>query len=533
MRQIIIYTACALLLAGCSSASRRLLADNPQVRATALDEVLRSDEKTRGKAVLRMKKILGRRKSPYRMYAVSALEDLGRSAAPSIPELIAALTAGDLVSSAAARALSKLDAAAPALVEALKSQDPALRREAARILPAHGALAAPLLAKNLESPDSGLAERSARSLGEAGPAARDAVPALARAAFSGQKDLKLIASDSLVKIGAPAGAWLAAALRAREPKIRFGAARVLSGMNPPSPEAAEQLAAALEDSDPGVRAAAAEALASYPRETQEHFSGNIISGLSRAAQTADEAARSWASIALVKSGSNAADWLVKALKDPAPAARAGAALVVSRMLPPPAGAADAVLAALKDPEPAVRMAAANALGNYIGTAAASLPKTAGKQLAEAMKDKDPELRSALIFPLGRLALKSRKAAAALIAAVKDNDLEVKKGAAAALSALGPAAKKAIPALAENLKSRDCSLRTLSAVALIAIDPAFRRNTAAVRAAKTACPGVKTAPRMEADTATAEKVSGTAPSQLPLPAAKGLKRSATGQLSAAP
>lgn len=518
MKRIVISTACAslLLVAGCSSVSRRLLADDPQVRAAALDEVLRSGEKTRRKTVLRMKKILGRRNSPNRLYAVSALEDLGQSAAPAIPELIAALTGGDLVSSSAARALSKLDAAAPALAEALKSKDPALRLEAARILPAYGAPAAQLLAKNLESPDSDLAERSARILGETGPAARDAVPALARAAFSGQKDLKLIASASLVKIGAPAGAWLAAALRAREPKIRFGAARVLTGMRPPSPEAAEQLAAALEDSDAVVRAAAAEALASYPREVQAQFPENIISALYHAAQTPDEAARSWASMALVKSGSNAANWLVKALKDPVPAARAGAALVISRMLPPPAGAADAVLAALKDPDPDVRIAAADALGNYIGTAAASLPKTAGGDAAEAMKDKDPELRSALIFPLGRLAFKSRKAAAALIAALKDSSLEVRKGAASALGALGPAAKKAVPALAENLKDRDCALRALSAAALIAIDPAFKKNTAALRAAKKICSGVKTNPRIDPVAAAAEKLTGSATGQFPLP-----------------
>jgi HEAT repeat protein len=531
MRRSIIFStfAAGLLLAGCSSASKRLLADDPQVRSAALDEVLRSDEKTRRKAALRMKKILARKDSPDRLYAVSALEDLGQSAAPAVPELMAALSGGDLVSYSAARALSKLDAAAPALLEALKSTDPALRREAARILPAHGALAAPGLAKNLQSADPALAEESARILGEMGEEAKDAVPALARLAYSGKKDLKIQASIALGRIGPAAGKWLAAAMRAPDGKIRSGAARVLADMSPPSPEAAAALAAALEDPDAGIRADAARALGAYPAGTQALFPETYISALVLAARAPEEDARGWASIALGRIGAPAGKYLAKALTSPDPAARSGAMLVISRMFPPPPDAAAALPNALKDGDPAVRLAAAEALGTYAMTAPRSLPKNAARELAEALKDKDAALRAAVIFPLSRLAPKSRLATAALIGALKDRDLEVRRSAASAVGTLGPAAEKALPALRENLKSRDCSLRLLSARALIAIDPAFKRNVAAVRASKTVCPGVKVMPRIEPLTATAEVALDSATINGFLPLQKELSKYSTGQL----
>ena len=532
-RFALIFTcAAAAFLAGCSSVSKRLIADDPQVRSTALDEVLRSDAKTRGKAALQMKKILSRKSSPYRLYAVSALEDLGQAAAPAVPELMAALSAGDLVSYSAARALGKLAAAVPALLEALKSADPELRREAARILPAHGALAVPGLLKNLQGADAALAGESVRILSEMGDAAKDAVPALARAAFSGGKDLKIQASIALVRIGPPAGKWLAAALKAPDAKIRSGAAKVLAGMFPPSPEAAAPLAAVLEDPDSGIRASAARALGSYPAETLALFPEASISALVRAAQGPDEDARGWASVTLGKIGAPAGSYLAGALKATDPAERAGAALVLSRMFPPPAQAAEAVLAALQDKEAAVRRAAAEALGAYAMTATRSLPGNAARRMAAAMKEKDAALRAALIFPLSRLAPKSRAATAAIVGAMGDRDLEVRRSAASAASALGSAAKKALPALRENLKSRDCSLRVLSAKALIAIDPAFKRNTAAVKAAKTACPGVKLMPRIEPLADTAEKALDPETARGLPPLAEELMKYATGQAPAA-
>lgn len=486
-----LFAGQALLLAGCAGVSGRLTHDDPQVRAMALDEVLRSGEAPRRKAAAGIKKVLARGKPPYDLYAASALEDLGQSAAPAVPELMAALSAPDAtVAYTAARALAKTDAAVPALAEALRSGSPELRREAARILPAHGAKAAAALQPNLQGPDRDLAERSARILAETGPAAASAVPALAKAVHTSTGALKHAAADALTRIGTPAGKWLAAALKAPDPKVRAAAAGVLAAMNPPSPEAAVPLSAALDDPEPAVRAGAARALAAYPPEAQTLFPENFISALFRAAQAPDSETRDWACITLVRTGTAGGKWLANALKAPDPAARAGAGRVISRMFPPPAEAAAAALDALADPEAAVRAAALEALTNYALSAPAALPPGAAARLAGALKDKDPAFRAALLLPLQRLSRRSREGIAAMTGALEDPSPEVKRSAASALGALGPAARRAIPALRDALRSRDCPLRALAANALISIDPAFKKNASAVKAASASCPGAR-------------------------------------------
>ena len=535
MKRILILTACAaaLLLAGCSSAARRLLADDPLVRSEAIEEAARSDDRSKHKIVARMKKVLAGKATGKRAYAAAALEDLGPAAAGAIPEMISALDDRDPgVAASAERALKHLETAAPALAAALDTKDARLRARIASVLAAQGAPAAAALARNFEKGNKALALESAALLGRLGPAAEKAVPTLARAAAGRDEEVRTAASSALTAIGSPAGLWLAGALRSASPSSRAGASRVLSEMVPPPAEAAEALAAALEDPDEKVRGNAARALAAYPPETLALSRESFISALFRAARSPDESASVWASITLVRMGAPAGKWLAGALKAADPAARAGAALVISRMFPPPAEAAGAALAALKDSDPAVRLAAAGALGVYAMTAPSALPKTAALELAAALKGGDAALRSALIFSLGRLAPKNRRAAAALVGALEDGDLEVKKSAASAVRALGPAARKALPALRENLKSRDCSLRSLSAAALLAIDPAFKKNSAVARAAGTACPGVKTMPRIEAVLATAETVLGST-TTLSLPFAEELMRYSTGQAPAAP
>ena len=481
----------ALLLSACAGISGRLAADDPQTRAMALDEVLRSGERGRRAAAQKMKKVLARGKTPYNLYAASALEDLGQSAAPAVPELMAALTGADTtVAYTAARALTGTDAAIPALGAALTSKDPMLRREAARLLAAHGEKAVPALQKNLAGEDRDLAERSAWILGEIGPAAGSAVPALAKAVHTSTDALKHAASSALARIGPPAGRWLGAALKAPDPKVRAAAAGVLAEMAPPSPEAATPLSSALEDADPAVRASAARALAAYPAETQALFPENFISALFRAAQAPDSETRSWACITLVKTGPAGGGWLANAFKAPDPAVRVGAARVVSRLFPPPAQTAGPVLDALKDPDGGVRAAAAEALANYALSAPGALPPQAVARLAEALKDKNPALRAAVIFPLQRLSHRSRAGVSAITAALDDAAPEVSRSAASALGALGPAARRAIPALRDALRSRDCPMRVLAANALFRIDPAFKKNAAAARAARTACPGAR-------------------------------------------
>jgi len=85
----------------------------------------------------------------------------------------------------AADALGRIGApAVPALIEALKNADPAVRLEVVEVLGRMGdeaADAVPSLLKLLDDPDPGVRKAAARTLGQIGPAAKDAVPALMRA----------------------------------------------------------------------------------------------------------------------------------------------------------------------------------------------------------------------------------------------------------------------------------------------------------------------------------------------------------------
>jgi len=158
MKRILILTACAaaLLLAGCSSAARRLLADDPLVRSEAIEEAARSDDRSKHKIVARMKKVLAGKATGKRAYAAAALEDLGPAAAGAIPEMISALDDRDPgVAASAERALKHLETAAPALAAALDTKDARLRARIASVLAAQGAPAVQDGRESLAGQDAG------------------------------------------------------------------------------------------------------------------------------------------------------------------------------------------------------------------------------------------------------------------------------------------------------------------------------------------------------------------------------------------
>lgn len=298
----LIPCAAALLLAGCSSGTGRLLADDPLVRSEALEAAARSPEKAKKKIVAKLRKILRKKGHADRAYAAAALEDIGPAAGDAIPELVQTLNDGDAdIAASAERALGKLPQAAPALAAALGTGDPVLRARAGQVLVSQGAAAVPELVKNFGKGKRELALWSASLLGQLGPAAESAVPVLARAAASSDAAVAGQASLALTAVGAPAGLWLSAALGSANPSSRAGAAKVLSSMNPPPLESAEALLGALGDADPKVREHAAMALAAYSSKNLSSLPGNFIPALTKAAE-ADDAAAGWARTALTKAG---------------------------------------------------------------------------------------------------------------------------------------------------------------------------------------------------------------------------------------
>lgn len=380
MERSAVLAACAaaLLLAGCSSVSRRLLSDKPLTRSEALEAAARSDDRTKKKLVAGLRKVLKNGTAEKRYYAASALEDIGPAAADAVRELMAALNDPDAnIAGSADRALRKLDAAAPALAAALDTGDPALRTRLGQVLAAQGAAAVPALVKNFEKGKRELALWSAGILGQMGPAAESAVPALARAAASSDAAVSAQATMALAAVGRPAGLWLAAALASPNPASRSGAAKLLSALNPPPPEAAEALIGALADADAKVREHAAMALASYPGKTLASLPENFTAALVRAS-AANDAAAPWAGTALAKAGR-------------------GPAAAKEKTAPE-------LIAALRSPDREARIAAAEALG-ALGPAA---PEEAVTELWLAFKTKDCRQRAAAAGALAGIKPRLRK-----------------------------------------------------------------------------------------------------------------------------
>ena len=364
-----ISCAAALLLSGCSPGTGRLLADDPLARSEALEAAARSPEKAKKKIVAKMKKVLRKKDRADRAYAAAALEDIGPAAADAVPELIQALNDGDAdIAASAERTLKGLAGAAPALAEALGTSDPVLRARLGQVLAAQGPAAVPALVNNFRKGKRELALWSAGILGQMGPSAADAVPALARAAVSGDAAVSGQAAAALTAVGAPAGLWLGAALNSANPSSRAGAAKVLSSLAPPPEEAAGALIGALEDADAKVREHAAMALASYPGKTLAFLPENFTAALVKASAASDAAA-GWARTALAKAGRGPAaakekkglPELVAALRSPDREARIAAAAALGALGPAASEAVPELWIAFKTRDCRQRASAARAL----------------------------------------------------------------------------------------------------------------------------------------------------------------------------
>lgn len=181
-----------------------------------------------------------------RRAAIDALENLGEEATP----------------------------AGPALLQALADPDPFVRWSAARTLGRLRGVDAGKVVGGLRpllgDRDLDVRLAAAGALGRRGPGAADAVPALTRAAATGDPVLRVAAIEALGAIGAAAKSALpvlAESLSASDARVRKAAATVLGGLGESAGEFQEVLRAAAADPDVGVRKAVRDALlAGGPRQ---------------------------------------------------------------------------------------------------------------------------------------------------------------------------------------------------------------------------------------------------------------------------
>lgn len=236
--------------------------------------------------------------------AIGQMEPLTRDQKRRVALALAAALSGEAASARkAAGAFSRMgpaaEAAAPALVDALRSDDAVLVPVVADALVKMGAGAVPSLQKGLSDPNFFVRQRSAEILGRLGPpvkkAARsltfllkdtypevraaaentlvqwgaDAVPALAEALQVEEEANRKTIIQALGKCGPAAASPLLAELRREENVfLRAAAAEALAQIQPAPAGRVPALIQALRDLDEGVRAAAADALGRLAQEAQ-------------------------------------------------------------------------------------------------------------------------------------------------------------------------------------------------------------------------------------------------------------------------
>lgn len=207
-----------------------------------------------------------------RAAAAWGLGEQGAAALGAAPSLRGALRrdADTGVRAAAAEALGRIPgavrAAADELFAALGDESQVVRFTAARALASQplrvedGALAR--LIPLVDSPDDDVRGFAVWSLGELGPSAAEAAPALERA-LRDEDRRRGVASQALAKLGPaalPAAPALVDVLRADDARRRWNAAIALGRIGPAAGAHAGALRQALRDGDPRVRSQAALAL---------------------------------------------------------------------------------------------------------------------------------------------------------------------------------------------------------------------------------------------------------------------------------
>jgi len=364
------------------------------------------------------------------------------------------------------------------LIEKLREGDVHERRRAARDLGRRGTPEAiPALVEALE--DVPVRSWAAEALGQFGPAARDAVPALAKL-LTARGQVRVYAAEALGRIG-PAAAQavpaLALGLKSDEAELRRTVASALGRIGPGAEASRPALSARLEDEDVAVRVAAA--LALYRIDAREQ----AVTFLASCLGEQEDRHRTAAAEALAMIGPAARGALPKlkvSLSDPSGAVRVDVARAIHRIAPEAEVAIPALVAEFETE------AASDAESALIEIGTSAIPV-----LIEAMDSPNADVRSSAISALGWMGRKAERAIPHLVATLPDHRVEtsmaldrigapaipvliealddpnagVRSGAALSLYIMGPKASPAVQALTAALQDEDCEVRWWAGSAL--------------------------------------------------------------------
>jgi HEAT repeat protein len=452
-----------------------------------------------------------------------------------------------LVRSQAIFALGRLKAAdersLEIIVDRLSDQDAQVRRaaiRALRLVDAPRGMMVPLIVKLLSDSDQAVAMRALSAIGDGGI---EVLPSLIAALDD--RDARYWALLAVGEMGPQAGTAVPALVKALgddRPEVRLQAAIALGEIGPDAKSAVGAITKLLDDPLTPVRSAATFALgkigdtAASPalvkaEQAEEPFVKVLATWALAKLHPSDEQRAAKAIELLVQTladkNRETSQLAAKALED----LRPGTELLrptVDKLLGSKPEVAERVLAAysslgggavphatsgLSDPQRRVR--SLQILARIGPEAVSAVPP-----LVELLKSGDAATKTEVLYTLGAIGPGAGAAAGPIAEQLADNDPRVAQAAAIALGKLGPDAKEAIPALAKLQQSQDELLRLVSVWAILRIGPPSAELTqAALPILTAALKNQREFVRVEAATALGELGQGAA-NALPMLEAAG-------------
>jgi HEAT repeat protein len=306
----------------------------------------------------------------------------------------------------------------------------------------------------LQNGDPNQREEAAKALGEIGPDAKAAVPALVAAVTRDEESsVRKASGEALAAIGADAVPELLPFLNDSDSTVRWRSVHTLELLGPSAKDALPQIIKRLEDRDLRVRMEAVDALAAVDEGGDETIQalidalkdgGNIGFGMYQ--KGGSESVSAAVVAAMLRMGPKAEKELV----------RSGIPILVR---------------GLTDRDRSIRDHSARALGLLGPKAAAAAPA-----LAEMCSDKDEQLRSAAADALARI---EGSNSFTLIATLRDGNVNARREAARTLGRTRPVANGTVAALTDALKDKDAEVRASAVESLGWIGPAAAPATAAL------------------------------------------------------
>jgi HEAT repeat protein len=377
----------------------------------------------------------------------------------------------------AARALLRVGPAArgalPALVAALRDRRrPAARDVAVDVLFRLGPDAVPVLGEALLDPECGSRRQVAQYLGDMGPAARPAVPALLRTLQADDVWLRFEAASALPRIDPDVGAAAAVPVLAGlldprlEVSFRSKVVAVLGRLGPRARGAVPQLTLALEDERCSIRDAAAEALGNIGPDAVAAVPALAVLLRDEDSGVCLDAARAlWR----INRGREAVAFLVCACEEK-PERRWQAIEALGEIGPEGGRAVPVLRRALQDPDEPQRVAIALVLWRLQRrtelSGVVSDPRKEGLAvLIDLLREGRSDDRGLAAVAVRRIGPEARPAVEPLVRCLRDETPWVRYEAAEALAAIDPAAPEVLAALTPLLHDRSVGVRLAVARAL--------------------------------------------------------------------